>query len=345
MAKYLNNYTIEELSKISESLGEKAYRGKQIFEFIHKHNINSIDKMNLLPKAFRKKLSEHFEIGKIEIIHILESKLDETKKILYRLPDNNIIEGVIMKYEHGYSLCVSTQVGCKMGCSFCASTKEGLIRNLEVFEICSQLYESERFLGENIGNIVYMGSGEPLDNYDNIIKATKLLHNERGRNLGYRNFTLSTCGILNKMYKLLDEDIPINIAISVHSFDSNRRKKIMPIEKVNSIDDILIFSKKYNELTNNRITFEYTLISGVNDRTEDVKIIKQKLKNIKCIINLISLNPIEEYNGIASSNHDIIRFRDKLKKEGINVTIRRELGQDINASCGQLRRRYIKEGE
>ena len=251
----------------------------------------------------------------------------------------------MMKYKHGISVCLSTQVGCKMGCSFCASTKDGLIRNLEPSEILDQFYQIQKDIGERISNIVLMGSGEPLDNYDNTIKFLNLIHSENGQNLSYRHITLSTCGIVPKIYKLADENIPINLSISLHSPFDEERKKIMPISNRYTVDEILEACDYYIEKNNRRITFEYTLIDGVNDSEDYALEIARLLKGMLAHVNLIPLNKIEEFKHEKSMDKSIKHFKSILENKGINTTVRREMGSDINAACGQLRRDYVDEGE
>lgn len=341
---YLNDLYEEEIKEIVINAGMKKFRGDQIFRAINSNNIKSIDDLTQLSKSEREALKSEHIIRSMSILETYESKLDETKKFLYLLEDNNIIEGVLMKYKHGFSLCVSTQVGCKMGCSFCASTKGGLIRNLNVSEITSQLYLVEEKFSINISNIVLMGSGEPLDNYDNVIKALWILNDEKGRNISLRSITLSTCGIPEKILQLAREKMPIGLAISIHSLKDDVRSGMMPINKKYSVDEVLSAVKEYQSITNDRVSFEYTVIPGTNDSDEDVKLLRNKFKNINCIINLIALNPILEYNMIDFSNNEVLLFKKKLEIAGLNVTLRRELGRDISASCGQLKKSYLEEG-
>lgn len=336
----LNSLTIEELEQYMINIGEKPYRGQQLFSYIHKNRATNIKDISVLSKTLRDKLDNISKINNITVFKRFDSKIDNTKKYLFLLEDNNIIEGVAMEYKYGLTACISTQVGCKMGCSFCASTKEGLVRNLSAAEMVGQIYTMEKDLNYKISNIVLMGSGEPLDNYENTIKFLKIIHNEKGHNLSYRNITLSTCGIVPKIYQLADEEIPITLSISLHSpFDEDRRK-IMPISNKYSISDIIEACKYYESRTRRRVTFEYTLIEGVNDREKDLEELIRILKDINCHINLIPLNPTKEFNRKRSSDENIKKIEKGLLKANIQVTVRREMGGDINASCGQLRRRY-----
>ena len=305
--------------------------------------VNSIEDITVLSKSLRDKLNENFSISDISIAERYDSKLDNTKKYLFKLEDANIIESVAMEYKHGTTACISTQVGCKMGCAFCASTKGGLIRNLSSGEILSQVYNIQNDLDIKLSNIVLMGSGEPLDNYENVIKFLNILHDENGQNLSYRNITLSTCGVVPKIYKLAEQELPITLSISLHSPFNEERKRIMPIAKAYSLDELLEACRYYINKTNRRITFEYTLIKEINDRKEDLNELSRILKGLLCHVNLISLNPIEEFAKDKANKNTIEMFKRELTKSGIPVTIRREMGSDINAACGQLRRKYISK--
>ena len=334
----LNSLTLDELKDYMVSIGEKSFRGEQIFSYFHRNNKIKIEDLNLLPEKLRDYLKTNAKVNELEIYKRFTSQIDNTKKYLYLLEDMNIIESVAMEYNHGLTACISTQVGCKMGCAFCASTKEGLIRNLTPAEMANQIYMMEENLGKDISNIVLMGSGEPLDNYDNVMKFLNLIHSEKGHNISLRNITLSTCGVVPKIYDLAKEDIPITLSISLHSPFDKDRKKIMPIANKYSIEELMKACRFYSEATNRRITFEYTLIQNVNDRDIDISELKRILKGLKCHINLIPLNPIKEFRKDRPNRDNIERVRKELNKANINVTIRREMGGDISASCGQLRR-------
>lgn len=341
--QYLNNMNYDELSEFVVSLDLKKFRGDQIFRAIHNKYIDEIDSINQLSKEDRSKLIENSHIRKIKILKVFESKLDDTKKMLYLLDDNNIIEGVLMKYHHGYTLCVSTQVGCRMGCNFCASTKNGLERNLDTSEIVSQIYVVEKHFNLNISNIVLMGSGEPFDNYDNVINALEILNHEKGRNLSMRNMTISTCGVGERIIDFANSGIPANLAISMHSFKDEVRNTMMPINKKYNVETLMKYIRKYAKITNNRVSFEYTVIAGINDSSEDIELIKKNVSGLNYMVNLIALNPINEYNKVSSKDA-AKHFKDKLEKNDINVTLRRELGSDISASCGQLKIHYLEVG-
>lgn len=323
-----------------ETIGEKSYRGDQVFGFVNKDKVNRIEDITVLSKKLREDLKDRIEFSKIEIVKKLESNVDDTKKYLFLLEDGNIVEGVAMHYKHGWSVCISTQVGCRMGCSFCASTKEGRIRNLSPGEMAGQVYAMEKDIENSVGNIVLMGSGEPLDNYDNVVKFLNIIHDEKGKNISYRNITLSTCGIVPRIYELADINLPITLSISLHSPFNEERKKIMPVTRSYPIDELMEACKYYESMTGRRITMEYTLIEGVNDNKRNADKLKEILIGINAHVNLIPLNPIEEYKEERPSGDSIKRFEEMLTRNRIQATVRREMGSDINASCGQLRRGY-----
>lgn len=337
----IKSLDMNELEEIFFNLGEPKYRAVQTFKWIHQKNTKSIDEITVLPQGLRDKLKVDYKISNINIVRKLDSKKDDTRKYLFELEDNNIIESVIMKYKLRVSVCLSTQVGCKMGCEFCASTKGGLIRNLSSGEILDQFYKIQQDIGLKINNVVLMGSGEPLDNYDNTLKFMRILHHKDGQNFSFRNITLSTCGVVPKIYKLADEGIPVNLSISLHSPFDEERKKIMPIANKYSIKEIIKACNYYINKTNRRITFEYTLVSGVNDNSKDAKELVNLLKGMLCHVNLIPLNEIEEFKHAKSKENSVKKFKNILINSGINTTIRREMGSDVNAACGQLRRDYI----
>ena len=333
----LNSMYEDELRDFFVNKGEKAFRGSQLFTFFHDKKRYDIENSNLSEKAIS--IIKDEEINKVEIFKTFDSKLDETKKFLFKLKDENLIEGVLMDYKHGYSQCISTQVGCRMGCDFCASTKSGLVRNLSAAEMLGQVYEIEKALNIKVSNFILMGSGEPLDNFSEVIRFIKLLHDEKGHNTSYRNITISTCGMADKIYELSDINIPINLAVSLHQTNDRDRSALMPINKRFNLADLKRALEYYGDKTNNRITFEYTLIKNQNDGKKNIEELYNFAKNMKCHINLIPLNPIDEFDEKRPSKSEIIEFKDKLEKKGFNVTIRRELGRDISASCGQLRRK------
>lgn len=337
----LLDYTLDELKVWMSENGESAFRGKQILSWIYKGVMDFKDMKNI-PKSLIKKLEENFTIIMPEIIEVYKSELDGTEKFLLGFSDGNLIESVLMRYKHGNSICISTQVGCRMGCKFCASTIEGRVRNLTTGEILSEVIAVQNYIGERISNIVLMGSGEPLDNYDNVIKFLEVVSADYGLNIGQRHITLSTCGIVPKIYELADKELSITLAISLHAFSDDKRKEIMPIANKYAISELLEACKYYLNKTNRRITFEYALVKGVNDGVEDAKVLGKLLRGMLCHVNLIPVNEIKENTFKRSSKKAIDDFSEILKNQGIEVTTRREMGSDINAACGQLRRSYIK---
>lgn len=338
----LLDYSLEELSQWMEHNKESKFRSKQVMSWIYK-GIFTFDEMKNIPKNLKEKLNNNFYIQIPKVAYEYISKVDGTRKFLLEFKDGNIIECVVMKYKHGNSICVSTQVGCLMGCKFCASTVNGKVRDLTAGEILSQVILSQNIIGERISNIVLMGSGEPLDNYDNVVKFIRLSNAEYGLNIGQRHITLSTCGIVPNIYKLAEEDLSITLAISLHAFSDEKRKLIMPIANKYSISEILEACKKYIDKTGRRISFEYSLVKGVNDSMEDAKSLGKLLHGIMCHVNLIPVNTVVENDFKRSTNQTIEDFEKTLKKTGIEVTVRREMGSDINAACGQLRRSYINK--
>lgn len=343
MNNIINNMYISELETYFLDLGEKKFRAKQLFEAIHKQKIKNLDKLTTFSQDLKDKINNSSEIYGVKKVLELKSKLDETKKYLFELHDENVIESVLMKYKYGYTVCISTQVGCKMGCAFCASTKKGLIRNLYASEMLDEIYEIERLNDINVSNIVLMGSGEALDNFDELIRFIELISAKEGKNLSKRNITISTCGLADKILKLAEYDYPITLTISLHNADEEERKKIMPITRKYPFDELIQALKEYQAKINKRISFEYVLIDGLNDSYQSALDIKNLLKDIKSHINLIPLNKIKEYDEEPSTSENINKFKKYLEDFGFNVTIRRELGADINASCGQLRNNYLEQ--
>ncbi|EEH98189.1 MULTISPECIES: 23S rRNA (adenine(2503)-C(2))-methyltransferase RlmN [Clostridium] len=335
------NYSLDEISLWMKENGESAFRAKQVFSWIYK-NIWNFDDMKNLPKSLVEKLKGNFYIGIPEVVEKYESTLDGTQKLLLAFDDGNIIESVIMKYKHGNSICISTQIGCRMGCKFCASTLEGRVRNLTSGEILSEVIIAQKVIGERISNIVLMGSGEPLDNYENVTKFLDLVNADYGLNIGQRHITLSTCGLVPKIYELADKGYSITLAISLHAFSDEKRREIMPIANKYSIKEILEACDYYFEKTGRRITFEYSLVSGINDGKEDAKSLSKLLKGRQCHVNLIPVNEIKENTLKRPSKKTIEEFEKIVNENGIEVTVRREMGNDINAACGQLRRNFLK---
>ncbi len=335
----LKNLTEEEMKEFILSIGEKKFRAKQIFSWIYK-NVRDFDEMKNIPKSLRDKLREKSIIGNIDIDLRLDSKIDKTKKYLFLLNDGNIIETVAMEYEDRITVCVSNQVGCRMGCRFCASTIDGLERNLEAWEILDQIMKVQEDLGKRVSNIVMMGSGEPLDNFENTKRFLKLVNEESGLNIGYRHITLSTCGLVDKMMDLADLELPINIAISLHSPFDYERQKIMPVANKYSIEEIIDACNYYISKTNRRVTFEYSLIKDTNDSEKEAKRLVELLRGMLCHVNLIPINPIEERDFEKPDMEYINRFKNYLDKKNIPVTIRNSMGSDISGACGQLRRKF-----
>lgn len=338
----IQSMDLKELTEfVSQTLKEKPFRARQIYKWIHVKLASGFDEMTDLSKPLREKLEEHCFLSLPQIARCYISKIDGTRKYLFRLRDGNIIESVLMKYKHGNSVCVSSQVGCRMGCKFCASTLDGLARNMTPSEILGEIYMIQKDLGERISNVVIMGSGEPLDNYDNVIRFIKMLSDENGLNISQRNITLSTCGIVPRIYDLAKEDLQITLAISLHAVNDQRRRELMPVANKWSIQEILDACRKYYSHNSRRLTFEYSLVRGVNDSPEDAKALAQLLKGLNAHVNLIPVNPIKERDFRQSDNSAVMNFKNNLEKYGENVTIRREMGRDIQAACGQLRKNYI----
>ena len=338
----IKNYNLEELQKIIENLGEKKYRAEQIFSWIYKENVTSFDEMVNLPLSLRNTLKEKFDLHIFNIITKQESK-DGTKKYLFDILDGNAIETVLMEYKHGYTICVSSQVGCKMGCKFCASTGVKFARSLEAGEILEQLQAVERDTGIKISNVVFMGIGEPLDNFDNVLKAVELINSPKGMNIGARHISISTSGLVPKIYELADKNLQCTLSISLHSASNEKRSEMMPVNKVYNIEELMKACKYYIEKTNRRISFEYALAKENNDNLEDAKELVKLLHGMLCHVNLIPINKIDNGKYTKSTNENIIKFRDYLNDHGIVATIRRELGSDIDAACGQLRKKEMKK--
>ncbi len=337
MKKDILSLSLTELETELTSIGEKKFRAKQIFNWLHQKKVTSFDDMKNISKDLRTKLDDIFIIYNLVPERVLKSKLDGTIKYLYRLQDGNHVETVLMEYSYGTSICVSTQVGCKMGCNFCASTIAGFRRNLEPSEILLQIYESERNSGRKISSVVLMGIGEPLDNFDNVLKFLDLISSPDGNGLSLRHVTVSTCGIVPKIYELSKLKLGLTLAISLHASDNTSRSKTMPINNRYHIEDLISACKDYVSKTGRRITFEYAIIDGVNSSFDDAKRLSNLIKGINCHVNLIPVNKVAERN-YSTQMKTVQSFKDALEKFGVNATIRRTLGSDINASCGQLRR-------
>lgn len=337
----IKSMSMDELAKEMKSLGQPAFRCGQIFSWLHEKKATSFSQMSNLSKALREELDKKYEITSLEILDVQISKLDGTRKYLFSFPDGNVIESVFMRYSHGNSVCVSTQAGCRMGCRFCASTIGGLERNLTASEMLEQIYEIEKDTNERVSNVVLMGSGEPLDNYDNVLRFIRLLNHEKGLNISQRNITVSTCGLAPMIRKLADEKLAITLALSLHAPNQEAREKLMPIAKKYALDEVLSACEYYFSKTGRRITFEYSLIAGENDSEKEAAELARLAKPLSCHINLIPVNPVKERDYKQSEKRNIDKFKNKLEEFGINVTIRREMGRDIDGACGQLRRSYL----
>lgn len=338
--KSILSYTINELENELIGLGEKKFRASQIYEWLHQKNVNSFDEMTNVSKELMAKLEENYFIENIEIAERINSNVDDTKKYLIKLKDGNIVECVVMKYKYGNSICISSQVGCKMGCKFCASTINGFKRNLRASEMLKEIYVVEKDLGERISNVVVMGIGEPLENYDELVHFLRNIINPKGLNIGARHITVSTCGLVEKIERLADEKMQINLAISLHASNDKLRREIMPIANKYQIKELINACKYYIDVNNRRMNFEYALIKGVNDKDENALEVARLLRGMLCFVNLIPINEVEETGFKKSSDTQIKRFAEILKENGIETTIRRKLGSDIEAACGQLRNKY-----
>lgn len=334
----INSLTYEKLNSVIEELGQPSFRAKQIYAWLHKYGVSSFDEMTNISKQLREILADSYFISACEIEDKYTSKIDDTVKYLFRLYDGEYVESVIMKYKYGYTICVSSQVGCKMGCTFCASTLAGFKRNLTAGEIEAQLQSAQKDLQIKISHIVLMGIGEPLDNFDNVIDFLYNVNNENGLNISMRNITLSTCGVVPRIYDLMALNLQLTLTISLHAPNDNIRSKTMPINRKYNMDELIKACKNYADKTGRRVSFEYTLIKDVNDSTKDALELSGRLKGMNSHINLIPVNDVKERGNVRSSKEAILNFQNVLKKHGINATIRRTLGSDINASCGQLRR-------
>lgn len=341
--KDIKSLNLEELKKEMEVLGEKSFRAKQMYEWMHVKLARNFSEMTNLSEKLRKMCDEMYVYTALEIVRVQESKIDGTRKYLFKLQDGNVVESVWMKYKHGNSVCISSQVGCRMGCKFCASTLDGLERSLLPSEMLDQIYAISLHTGERVSNVVVMGSGEPMDNYDNLLKFIELLSDENGLHISQRNITVSTCGIVPKMKELAEEKLQITLALSLHATTDEKRRKLMPIANKYGIDELMEACKYYFDKTGRRLTFEYSLVGGVNDTDEDARELIDLVKPLNCHINLIPVNPIKERDFVESNSARVQAFKNKLEKNKINVTIRREMGRDIDGACGQLRRRHMNE--
>ena len=341
----IRSMDLDELKELCVQMGEKPFRAKQLYEWMHRKLAGSYDEMTTLPKGFRERLAKEYPWQSAGIADVQISRLDGTRKYLFELADGNVIESVLMRYHHGNSVCISSQVGCRMGCRFCASTIGGLVRPLTAGEMLGQIYQISRHTGERVSNVVVMGTGEPLDNYEQLVRFVRLISSPEGLNISQRNITVSTCGIVPNMHRLAMEHFQITLALSLHAPNDEKRRALMPIAYKYSMDDVLEACRFYFQETGRRITFEYALVGGQNDSQEDADQLAGRIRGLNCHINLIPVNPIRERSYVRSGKKVIENFKNKLEKYGINVTIRREMGADIDGACGQLRKSYIDKTE
>ena len=340
----IKSMDLAELKAFMTSIGEKPFRASQIYQWMHVRHVSSWDEMTNLSKALREKLKEQAELTVLEPVTIQISKLDGTKKYLFRLPDGNMIESVLMRYKHGNSVCISSQAGCRMGCRFCASTLDGLVRGLTPAEMLEQIYRVGEDIGERISNVVVMGTGEPLDNYENLLRFITMLTDENGLNISQRNLTVSTCGIVPKIKELAEEKLQMTLALSLHASNQKKRQELMPIANKYSMDEVLEACRYYFKETGRRITFEYSLVAGVNDSDENARELAKRLEGTQSHVNLIPVNTVEGTGYLKSNIKRQQAFINILAAKNIGATVRRTLGSDINASCGQLKRKHIEEG-
>ena len=325
----IKSMDLEELKTFFSDMGEKAFRAKQVYEWLHVRQVESFEEMTNLSKTLRERLDETCRIITLRKEQVQISKLDGTRKYLFLLEDGNVIESVLMKYKHGNSVCISSQVGCRMGCRFCASTLDGLVRGLAPAEMLDQIYQIGKDIGERISNVVVMGTGEPMDNFDNLVKFITLLTDENGLHISQRNLTVSTCGIVPRMRELADKKLAITLALSLHASNQKKRLELMPVANKYDIHEVI-----------DACRYEYSLVGGVNDTKEDAKELTELIHGMNCHVNLIPVNPIRERDYVQSNAHVIEAFKEKLERSGLTVTVRREMGRDIDGACGQLRHKY-----
>lgn len=337
----IKSMTLEELTRLITGFGDKSFRAGQIYGWMHQKLVAGYDEMTNVPQSLREMLKKDYPLTVLKTVCVQTSQLDKTAKYLFMLPDGNIIESVLMHYRHGNSVCISSQVGCRMGCRFCASTIGGLVRDLTPSEMLDQIYRIQALTGERVDNVVVMGTGEPFDNFDNLVRFIMLLNDKNGLNISARSLTVSTCGIVPGIYRLADMQSQITLAVSLHAPDDELRRTIMPVADKYSVWEIMEACRYYTDRTGRRITFEYSLIKGVNDTDECAGRLVRLVKGLNCHINLIPVNPVKERGYRQTSRGDIQGFQKTLENQGVNVTVRREMGRDIDGACGQLRRRYI----
>ncbi len=337
----INSMNLQELSEFVTGIGEKPFRAKQIYEWLHQKQVSGFDEMTNLSKSLRRRLEETCRFTILKPAEIQTSQLDGTKKYLFALPDGNMIESVFMKYKHGNSVCISSQAGCRMGCRFCASAIGGFVRNLTPSEMLEQVYRAGKDTGERISNVVVMGIGEPLDNYENLLKFIEMISDEHGMHISQRSVTVSTCGIVPRIRELADQKLQITLALSLHAPSQEKRLALMPAAEKYELMEVLKACDYYFAKTGRRITYEYSLIRGENDSKEDAKLLSALLKGKNCHVNLIPVNPVKERPYMQPDDSVAAAFKNELEKNKINVTIRREMGRDIDGACGQLRKKYL----
>ena len=338
----LKSMTLPELSAVLKELNQPAFRAKQVFTWLHR-GVRSYEEMSNLPQALRAQLAEKYPICAPEVVRKQESQKDGTIKYLWKLSDGNCVETVLMRYHYGNTVCISTEVGCRMGCDFCASTLGGLVRRLEPFEMLDQVLFTQVDSGLPISHIVLMGIGEPLDNYDNVMRFLELVNSPEGMNISMRHISLSTCGLVPKIRELAEKKLQLTLSVSLHAPSDEVRNTIMPVNKAYASEELLQACRDYYRITGRRISFEYAMIDGVNDREEDARLLLKRLKGLPAHMNLIPLNHVEESPLKPSSRKAVARFQQILEEGGVPATVRRTLGGDIDASCGQLRRKYTKQ--
>ena len=341
--KDIKSLTIEELTEEFLAMGEKKFRATQVFDWLHKRGVTEFSEMTNLSSGLRDVLAKRYRLVSLREVRRLASAQDETVKFLFALPDDKVIESVFMKYKHGNSVCISSQAGCRMGCRFCASTLGGLERNLLPSEMLEQIYRIQELTGERVSNVVVMGTGEPMDNYDNLVRFLHLISDSAGQGMSLRNITVSTCGIVENMRRFAEEGLPVTLALSLHAPNDEARKRLMPVANKYALSDVLEACDYYFEKTGRRISYEYSLVAGENDTEEEADALGKLLRGKNCHVNLIPVNPIKEREYKQSSFKNVLNFRKRLEKYNINVTIRRELGADIGAACGQLRKSHLDE--
>ena len=336
--KDLKSMDLNEVTAFVTELGEKPFRAKQLYQWMHQKLAPSLEDMTNLPKAFRERLLEHGTYTSLETVQMLESGIDGTRKYLFGLGDGNIIESVLMKYKHGNSVCISSQVGCRMGCRFCASTQAGRVRDLEAGEICSEIYTAQKDIGERISHIVLMGIGEPLDNFDEVMKFLENITSPEGVNIGMRNISLSTCGLVPKIDQLAEKKLQLTLSVSLHAPNNEIRSGMMPVNDAYPVEVLMQAVRRYQDTTGRRVSFEYSMVRGVNDSDACAKQLANLIRGMGAHVNLIPINPVDGSPYSATDAANVHRFQQKLESLGVNATVRRRLGSEISAACGQLRR-------